>query len=265
MTRVRAGDVIFSYVEGEIAAASLALSSAIDGDRPGEGYNWEADWNEDGWRIDSRYVDIEPPVRLTAFLSELYPLMPAQFSPLMKNGKAALGYLFALPNQAGRILLDQYCPQAATLIDEYAISEPAISPRTTETERLQLRSSRVGQGIYRDGLIKLWGGKCSVTGLDHQPLLTASHMKPWRDSNSIERLDPNNGLLLSPALNAVFDKGLVSFAPNGAIMISPLLGHTQCVALGISKDLSVKGLSPEQQFYLEYHRDRLFVAQTEPK
>ena len=55
--------------------------------------------------------------------------------------------------------------------------------------------------------MRLWGGRCAVTGLDLPLLLRASHIKPWRDSDNRERLDPYNGLLLSPSYDAAFDWG----------------------------------------------------------
>ena len=59
-------------------------------------------------------------------------------------------------------------------------------------------------GRFRDDLVASFGGRCCLSGLDVTELLRASHIKPWRDSNNIERLDPYNGLLLSPAYDAAF-------------------------------------------------------------
>lgn len=78
-----------------------------------------------------------------------------------------------------------------------------------ETERTGLVTSRVGQGQYRQDLIRKWGGKCAVTGFDKLELLIASHIVPWKDSTNIERLDVENGILLSPNLDALFDQHLM--------------------------------------------------------
>jgi hypothetical protein len=66
-----------------------------------------------------------------------------------------------------------------------------------ETERQSVILSRVGQGKFRDQLIAYWK-KCAVTEAACIPLLKASHIKPWRNASNEERLDPFNGLLLSP-------------------------------------------------------------------
>jgi putative restriction endonuclease len=38
-------------------------------------------------------------------------------------------------------------------------------------------------------------------------MLLAGHIKPWRDSTPIERLDPRNGLAACPAHDVAFDTG----------------------------------------------------------
>ena len=58
------------------------------------------------------------------------------------------------------------------------------------TERDALIRSRIGQGRFRYDLLEMWEGRCCITGLDIDALLRASHIKPWRDSNNAERLDP---------------------------------------------------------------------------
>jgi putative restriction endonuclease len=91
-----------------------------------------------------------------------------------------------------------------------------------KTERESIVKSRIGQGLFRDRVVELWGS-CSVTGLGNLSLLRASHIKPWRDSTNQERLDPMNGLLLQPTLDHLFDLGLISFDETGAVLFSPQL------------------------------------------
>lgn len=68
-------------------------------------------------------------------------------------------------------------------------------PRETEAERLVVQ--RVGQDVFRDGLLDFWEGRCAVTGLAVPELLRASHIKPWVDwATDAERLDVFNGLLV---------------------------------------------------------------------
>ncbi len=84
------------------------------------------------------------------------------------------------------------------------IQEIIEHPHIDSTEKSSLIQSRIGQGKFREGLLKLWGA-CSVTQSNNYPLLVASHIKPWSKSTNQERLDPYNGLLLLPNLDKAFD------------------------------------------------------------
>jgi len=61
--------------------------------------------------------------------------------------------------------------------------------------------------------------------LDRMGLLRASHIKPWRDSDSRERLDPANGLSACPDHDAVFDVGLVYIADDLTVRLADDLGE----------------------------------------
>ena len=122
------------------------------------------------------------------------------------------------------------------------------------TEKENLIKCRIGQGEFRDKLIKHWQG-CSVTGLEQNDILIASHIKPWSQSDNEERLDPFNGLLLLPTLDKLFDKGYISFDDNGSILISKLL--TNYDILGINEDMKIK-IEEEHKKYLNYHRNEIF-------
>jgi hypothetical protein len=87
------------------------------------------------------------------------------------------------------------------------------------TEREQMILARVGQGGYRRALEEKWGNKCSVLGVEIRELLRASHIKPWKLSDTRERLDADNGLLLSAHLDALFDRHLISFDDEGVLLI----------------------------------------------
>ena len=92
--------------------------------------------------------------------------------------------------------------------------------KPNKTERKGLITSRVGQGYYRQQIIEKWGGRCPITGINIQSILIASHIVPWSESSDHERLDVENGILLSPSYDALFDKHLISFQDDGHIIIS---------------------------------------------
>ncbi|HTR56150.1 MAG TPA: HNH endonuclease [Kofleriaceae bacterium] len=133
----------------------------------------------------------------------------------------------------------------------------ATMPRVTEIERLEIQ--RVGQDLFRQGLVDFWDGSCAVTGLTVPELLRASHIKPWADcATDAERLDVHNGLLLSPNLDLTFDRGFITFADGGDIVISPALGADAQAALGIHAGLRAHGIADGHRAYLPWHREHIY-------
>lgn len=128
-----------------------------------------------------------------------------------------------------------------------------------DTTRKTLIDARIGQGKYRAELLGLWEGCCAVTGCSVTEVLVASHIQPWRSSNDKARLDPHNGLPLIATLDALFDKGLISFGTDGEMLISEKLPPDQREILGVaSKPGLTKRLTELQKKYMEYHRKKLF-------
>ena len=133
----------------------------------------------------------------------------------------------------------------------------AAMPASTEAERLVIQ--RVGQDIFREGLLSYWQERCAVTGLGVPRLLMASHIKPWAHcQEDAERLDVYNGLLLAPHLDAVFDRGFVSFGDDGALLISSRLDGEACRILGLHGGLRLDRLTDGHRYYLQWHRDKVF-------
>jgi len=126
-----------------------------------------------------------------------------------------------------------------------------------ETTAKAVINARVGQGRFRHALLEFWDRCCAVTQMEDTRLLRASHIKPWAVSNNTERLDPSNGLLLSPSLDAAFDAGLISFSNSGKILISEhAVGDLK--KLGINSRMVIDGLSKAHNKYLKYHRKEIF-------
>ncbi len=131
---------------------------------------------------------------------------------------------------------------------------PYKKPSTTE--RQGLVTSRVGQGYYRQNLLDKFDHRCAVVGAKLPEILIASHIVPWKQSNEDERLDVENGILLSPNYDALFDKHLISFDDDGHIIMSTLLDDDMIQNLGIDTDAEIQitdGMKP----YLSRHRETL--------
>lgn len=90
----------------------------------------------------------------------------------------------------------------------------------SDSTKMALVLSRVGQGKFREMVIKRANNKCDVTGLENTKVLMASHILAWKDCKSTkDRLNPNNGLLLTPNLDKLFDRGFISFNENGDMLV----------------------------------------------
>ena len=138
---------------------------------------------------------------------------------------------------------------------EKIYTQPTIETLVTEKETTI--KSRVGQGAYRTSLIYRWDSKCAVSGVGKQELLIASHIKPWKDSEGYERTDINNGLLLSPNYDALFDKHLISFEDSGKIILTSKVSDRDYGRLGVSISDRIHSLSSGNRSYLEHHRKQL--------
>lgn len=126
------------------------------------------------------------------------------------------------------------------------------------TEKDSIVKSRIGQGIFRKGLIEYWHG-CAISQCPLTWMLIASHIKPWRDADNQERLDPYNGLLLLPNYDKLFDLGYISFNSKGKIMYSRLLDKFDRETIGLTNNLHLVKLEELHLKYLKYHNDNCFL------
>ena len=124
------------------------------------------------------------------------------------------------------------------------------------TERKGLVTSRIGQGYYRKQILMKWKYGCAVTNCTMPEILIASHIVPWRDATDKERLDPENGILLSPNYDALFDRYLISFSDDGIILFSTSLNMEEITKLGIDAKAKIK-VNKEMLPFLTRHRSQL--------
>lgn len=130
----------------------------------------------------------------------------------------------------------------------------------TVTERNGLVISRVGQGAYRKSIINRWENRCAVTGFGDKRILIASHIQPWKDSDNDQRLDVNNGILLSPTYDALFDRHLITFSNAGKIVLATSIKEKEYKRIGVSGEEKISRLNSENIMYLEKHQ-KIFNSQ----
>ena len=204
--------------------------------------------SSDEWR-----VTFNKPL-LTKEVARDYPLIDAiTFSvsapdPLAGLLRRAAELASALPNQAAETFHARLQRELAKVKD-------------TGTEIERLVKQRVGQDTFREALLDYWGGACAVTGIAIPEMLRASHAKPWSECESDEeRLDVFNGFLLSANLDALFDRGLISFDADGRLLVSSQISAQQRSLIGLADTLVLRWVATEHLSYLAWHRQFLFKA-----
>jgi hypothetical protein len=150
-------------------------------------------------------------------------------------------------------------PKVVQFADAIAAAETGVNP-LQGTDGLAWATYRRGQAEFRKQVVNRFGSMCAVTGITDLNLLEAAHIKPWKHSDRLERIDPNNGLLLAFHVHTLFDKGYITFADNGSIVFSPKFERETSSRLGISADLKLAETSEETLNYLPWHRGNVFKA-----
>lgn len=143
------------------------------------------------------------------------------------------------------------------LIDEATTIEEEFSKlHLLGTDKAALIKQRINQGIFRKMLLSRFP-KCCLCGVSNHRLLVASHIKPWKDASPEERVDIDNGFIMCPNHDKVFDGGLISFDDSGRIIISDKLDSINRVFLNVNEDMTIS-LFDGNKKYLEYHRNNIF-------
>lgn len=122
-------------------------------------------------------------------------------------------------------------------------------------EREALIKVRVNQSAFRKLLMRRYT-HCCLCDVDDESLLVASHIKPWAKSSHAEKVDVNNGLLLCPNHDKLFDRGYISFDNGGHIVISDELSKNCAISMNIKNDMQIE-LSNDNIKYMEYHRNNV--------
>jgi putative restriction endonuclease len=280
MREVAPGDVVFSFFDARIAAIGIAASYCRESPKPSEfgaaGDYWEAI----GWRVDVRFTQLGNRIRPKDHIDELRSLLVEKYAPLTRKGDGLQSvYLAEIKPALAAILFRligrEVDPLVGVAREVHGATQvtPALEPSLEdwerhveskikedksipETERLALIQARRGQGRFRSN-VQLIEQACRVTKVDRKEHLVASHTKPWRDCSNDERLDGENGLLLTPTVDHLFDKGFISFEGNGDLIVSPVAHAPSLAKMGIVREhkVNVGPFSTGQRQFLEYHRE----------
>ena len=282
MREVAPGDIVLSFRDTRVAALGIARSYCYESPKPTEFGRIGGNWGPIGWKVEVAFRELANRVRPKDHIAELRALLPAKYSPLRLNGDGLQSvYLTEISTAFATTLFGLIGYEANQVADVGHTSsqlnrlnvtpEPTLEDwehriessiqtdqRLDETERRALILARRGQGLFRAN-VQIIEQACRVTKVERREHLIASHIKPWRDSSNDERLSSENGLLLTPSIDHLFDKGFISFDDDGDLIVSPVADPTSLQRMGIPTDsrVTVGAFSEGQRKFLDYHRENI--------
>ena len=281
MREVSPGDAVFSFANTVVRAIGLAASHAYEAPKPLEFGQAGAYWDRIGWRIDVLFTELRLPIRPADHMAVLAPFLPNRYAPLRPSGAGLQSvYLTKLSEPLAGALIDLLGAEARDLVrghrvaedapiavamglaqwEEHELSRVREDRSIAETERQAVLMARRGQGLFKQRVMRIERA-CRVTGVVREEHLRASHCKPWRDATNEERLNGENGLLLTPSIDHLFDRGFIGFDGNGALIVSPVAHRESLQRMGIDpqRSMNVGVFSAGQKRYLEFHRDNVLL------
>ena len=278
MREVSPGDIVFSFVKKEIAAISVAQSYCWESPKPVEFGTTGQYWENVGWKVLVKYNPLFRPVKPRNHMDVIGPLLPTQFSPLSATGVGYQRYLTRVTPELASVLATLIGAEAQALIGGVVVGEPMsikddldvweqrleavvqTDDSLEPTERETIIRARRGQGLFKDRVMQI-EEHCRITKVNNPAHLVASHCKPWRDSNNHERLNGENGLLLTPSIDHLFDKGFIGFEDNGTLIVSPVAHKLSLERMGVRTNevVNVGGFTAGQREFLDFHRTSVLL------
>jgi len=270
MEQVRPGDVVFSFADTYIKAIGIVQREAETTPKP-DFQSAGSNWSNTGWFVEVEFAELPNLIKPKDYMEQIRPLLAEKYAPLQANGNGLQGiYLTEISLEFGELLtllsnanlpaIEQELAPAFDSESDYEINlEIEARHLEGDLEKIQVTKSRRGQGIFKSN-VRLIENHCRITGVTSIKHLRASHIKPWAASNNEEKLDGSNGLLLSPHVDHLFDRGFISFKDSGDLLISGKLNPIVLDKWSIAPYQNVGGFIDSQKSYLEYHRDLIFKS-----
>ena len=268
MQEVIPGDLVFSYCDTYIKAVGVVQRKATTAPKP-DFQDAGSNWSNEGWYVEVDFWELDHPIRPRDFIDQIAPLLPEKYSPLQSNGSGLQGvYLTEISSQLGQLLIELSQANITLISQELAPTFEEDSDYEIDLEikannlegdlvKVQLVKARRGQGVFKANVRQI-EKSCRVTGVANIRHLRASHIKPWSKSNNQEKLDGFNGLLLSPHVDHLFDRGFISFRNDGELIVAKKLNKDVLSRWSIPSPQNVGKFNSKQISYLEFHRDVVF-------
>jgi putative restriction endonuclease len=281
MREVAPGDLVLAFEGTYIRCVGIVQSFCYECPKPAEFGTAGPNWEKIGWKVDVFYRDLASQLRPADQMHKIAPALPQKYSPLQLDGRGLQGiYLTQVPATLMLVLAKLIGPELQTLMNGTGITEAPIAygkaildweehlrdqitsdQSIDQTEKEQVIMARRGQGLFKKNVQSI-ERYCRVTKVNRPEHLRASHCKPWRDCiSNEERLNGENGLLLTPSIDHLFDRGFISFENNGELLISPVAHSVslQRMNVPIGERVNVGEFSEGQKTFLDFHRDFVFL------
>lgn len=152
----------------------------------------------------------------------------------------------------GKFIVLPYCfekPKGEDLNTlETAFNMETQQNLTTEVAR-EIKQ-RKGQSKFKQDLLTKYS-TCAICDISSKYTI-ASHIKPWSICTNYERLNVNNGLLLCPNHDYLFDKGWISFNKKGELILSNKMNKNEFEKFKIDLNSKIDVNATMEEFIL-YH------------
>jgi putative restriction endonuclease len=233
--------------------------------------------------VDIDFQTFTDPISPTQHMQAIRPTLPDRYSPIRENGYGNQGvHLAQIPRPMALIIAQLASPELLGIIQGIQVGGTAETPlpelrgiveweerecerisedgQLRDTEKQALIKARRGQGLFRQNVAKM-ERFCRVSCVNRPEHLIASHIQPWRESDNHERLFEGNGLLLTPTIDHLFDRGFISFENCGELLISPVAHEDSMNKMGIitNRVVNIGGFAEPQREFLEFHRSEVFL------
>jgi len=234
--------------------------------------------------VNASFTTLLNKIRPKDHMGVLRSVLPDRYSPLQSNGNGIQSiYLTQLSEDFAAIFAGLIGEEARSLVanaetivgvdkerivtdDDLDVWERKLEEQVEtdasvpETDREAIIRARRGQGLFKQRLMRV-ETRCRITGVDNPSQLLASHCKPWRDSSNEERLNGENGLLLTPSIDHLFDRGFIGFEDSGNLIISPVAHRPSLQRMGVETDrtMNVGAFTEGQRQFLEFHRNAVLL------
>lgn len=105
MTRVKPGDIVFSFCDTRIKAVGIARGTARTSPKPGFG-SAGSQWHDEGWLVPVEFAELEHQIRPKDYIELLRPHLPNRYSPLRSTGDGLQSiYLVEIPEDLVHALI----------------------------------------------------------------------------------------------------------------------------------------------------------------